>query len=544
MATDTDIIIIGGGMSGIGLAIQLKRRYKSATFEIYEKSNDIGGTWAINTYPGCGVDVPSHFYSYSFALNPDWSRKFPMQPEILAYFKRVAKTFGIDNHIRLKCAIQKAQWEESSNSWTVSIYDSSSKTIFQRRCKALVSAVGALSTPKECDIPGKENFEGKIFHSSRWDHSFNHANKKVLVLGNGCSATQFVPVISETAKYVYQVSRQPHWLLERPNPIYSNTFKMCMRIPGVMRLLRAKIYAELEAEWTMFETDTGAKARQKLGEASKEYIRKNAPAKYVDALIPKFEVGCKRRVFDTDYLKCLHQDNVELISKDGVERITKNGAVFKSGREIGVDAIILATGFETTTLLAPLEIIGREGISINQHWKKHNEGLPQAYYGTCISGFPNFFIMMGPNTVNGHLSVIYSSECQINFALRMLDPVLNSIHKKWSIWPSRRDIATVEIKQEAEKAENSWIQRRAKELVWSSGCTNWYVEPQTGKNLMVYPHWQWHYWLRSIFIRRDDVLYTSNDGKQIFSHVSLWWMLISAVTSLLGPVLRVTTKKP
>ena len=179
-----------------------------------------------------------------------------------------------------------------------------------------------------------------------------------------------MPVVAETAKSVIQVARQPHWLLERPNPTYGTIFQLFMRIPGVMKLLRAKIYAELEGEWVMFETATGGKAREQLGKASKDYIRKNAPPQYVDALIPKFEVGCKRRVFDTDYLKCLHRENMELVSDDPVARLTKTGVVFKSGREEQIDALVLATGFETTKLLTPLEVIGRDGMSINDHVSK------------------------------------------------------------------------------------------------------------------------------------------------------------------------------
>lgn len=170
-------------MSGIGLAAQLKRNYKSATFEIYEKTNDIGGTWAVNTYPGCGVDVPSHFYSYSFALNPNWTRKFPMQQEILAYFHTVAKMYGLGSHTRLQCTVQSVVWDDALNVWNVTIFDQASKSTFQRSCKALVSAVGALSTPKDCDISGKEKFQGSIFHSARWNHSFDHADKNILVLG-------------------------------------------------------------------------------------------------------------------------------------------------------------------------------------------------------------------------------------------------------------------------------------------------------------------------------------------------------------------------
>jgi cation diffusion facilitator CzcD-associated flavoprotein CzcO len=177
-----------------------------------------------------------------------------------------------------------------------------------------------------------------------------------------------VPVISETAKKVIQVARQPHWLLERPNPKYSNTFRAMMRyVPGAMRLLRAKIFAELEADWLMFENKAGAGARSKLAKASKDYIRRAAPPQYVDALIPKFEVGCKRRVFDTGYLECLHRDNMELVHSDRVERLTKVSVIFSSGRKEKIDAVVLATGFETTTLLSHLNIVGKDGISIHEH---------------------------------------------------------------------------------------------------------------------------------------------------------------------------------
>lgn len=188
MSTDTDVLIIGGGMSGIGLAAQLRRKYPaSTTFEIYEKADDIGGTWAVNTYPGCGVDVPSHFYSYSFALNPNWSRKFTMQDEILAYFHHVAAQYGLHKHTRLQCVVERAVWDERRMIWTVTIRDLVAKRTFQRTCRALVSAVGALSVPKKCDISGSENFQGKLFHSARWDHEFDHAGKEILVLGENFS---------------------------------------------------------------------------------------------------------------------------------------------------------------------------------------------------------------------------------------------------------------------------------------------------------------------------------------------------------------------
>ncbi|KAF5686184.1 monooxygenase [Fusarium denticulatum] len=472
-SADTDVLIIGAGMSGIGFAIQLQKKYKHASFEVYEKGTEVGGTWAVNTYPGCGVDVPSHFYSYSFGLNPHWTRKFTMQPEILAYFKDVSHQHDIDPHIRLQHSVTKAEWQSESSTWLVTILNHRTNKITQRRANILITAVGALSTPKECEVPGHETFEGNIFHSATWDHSFDHANKNIVVLGNGCSATQFVPVIAQTARSVTQFARQPHWLLERPNPEYSSLFRFMMRwVPGAMTLLRTIIYTQLEAEWLMFNTATGKDARQKLSDASRKYIKENAPAEYVDALVPKFEVGCKRRVFDTGYLEALHRPNLHLISDDPVERIGRHSVFLRSGKELPADAIVLATGFETTKLLAPMEIIGLEGKTVEDHWNKHNAGLPQAYYGTCMAGFPNMFIMMGPNTLTGHLSVTWSTECQINFTLRVIDPVLRSLHPpRLSLWPSQK-VEAVQVKQQAEDEENSWIQSKCKSLVWSSGCSN------------------------------------------------------------------------
>ncbi|KAF4502424.1 monooxygenase [Fusarium agapanthi] len=532
IAADTNVLIIGAGMSGIGFAIQLQKKYKYASFEIYEKGTEVGGTWAVNTYPGCGVDVPSHFYSYSFGLNPHWTRKFTLQPEILAYFKDVSRQKGIDCHIRLQHSVTKAEWHSESSTWLVEILNHRTNKVSQRRANILITAVGALGIPKKCEVPGHGTFEGNIFHSATWDHSFDHANKNVVVLGNGCSATQFVPVIAKTAKSVTQFARQPHWLLERPNPEYSALFRFMMRwVPGAMMLLRAVIYAQLEAEWLMFNTATGKTARRKLSEASRKYIRENAPAEYVDALVPKFEVGCKRRVFDTGYLEALHRPNLHLISDDPVEWIGRRSVFLRSGKELPADAIVLATGFETTKLLAAIEIIGLEGNSVEDHWNKHNDGLPQAYYGTCIAGFPNMFIMMGPNTLTGHLSVTWSTECQINFTLRVIDPVLRSLHPpKLSLWPSKM-VEAVQVKQQAEDEENSWIQSKCKSLVWSSGCSNWYVEPKTGKNLLIYPEWQWHFWLRSVFIRWGDFRFVS-DLQSGSSSISPLWALLPAFAGL------------
>lgn len=322
-----------------------------------------------------------------------------------------------------------------------------------------------------------------------------------------------------------QFSRQAQYLAERPNPVYSPAFKAFMRyMPFAMRLYRAKVYADMENDFAGFRVEEGRGIREDLVKTNTEYIKKTAPERYWDALIPKTEIGCKRKVMDTDYLASLHRPNVELISDDPVEEITATAVRTRSGREIRADAIALATGFATHQMLFPMKIYGEKGISLNEHWEKSTKGSAQAYFGTCVSNFPNFFILMGPNTVTGHLSVIYTVECQINFTLRVIEPVLQSSRSsKLSLSaPPRADC--VQVSYEAALEDSAWTQREAKKLVWSSGCVNWSLDPSTGMNIMMYPDWQFWYWLRSVFWKKDDFVYREKGGKQVKipSRLPLW----------------------
>ncbi|KAJ4177691.1 hypothetical protein NW755_013691 [Fusarium falciforme] len=397
-----DVLIIGAGMSGIGLAVQLIRQHGTRNFEIIEKDAEIGGTWWVNSYPGCGCDVPSHFFSYSFALNPDWSQAYAMQPEIHSYFKDVAAQYEIEKHVRLNSTVQSARWDEASGTWDVICLDAKTGKITTRHSKVLVSAVGALSIPKPCTIPGASSFTGRIFHTAQWDHSFDWKGKEVVMI---------------------------------------------------------------------------------------------APAKYHEFLVPKTEVGCKRRVNDTDYLVCLHRDNVDLVYDDPIEAIETTGVRTKSGRLVNADAIILAHGFETQTPLFPMKIFGKDGLTVNEHWDQVSEGAASSYFGTCLSNFPNFFIMMGPNTLSGHLSVIYTSECQINFTLRAIRPILKN----------QADI--VEVTADAETRDIDEVQEKAKKLVWATGCTSWFIETKSNRNTIMFPDWQFKFWWRSLFVPSGDFEY-------------------------------------
>lgn len=336
-----------------------------------------------------------------------------------------------------------------------------------------------------------------------------HEHNTEQILGNGCSATQFVPIMANEpnpVKKITQFARQAQYLAERQNPYYSDFFKAIMRyVPLAMRIYRAKFYYEMERDYSGFGIESGRSIRQDLAKENEEYVKRMAPPRYWKTLIPKTEIGCKRKVLDTDYLKTLWRENAELVADDPVEKITETGVVTKSGREMRADAIVLAIGFATQQMLSPMEIVGREGLSLNKYvrfsqhmhyhrkahtnwsqWNNTSQGVAQAYFGTVVPQFPNFFVMMGPNTVTGHLSVIYTVECQINFTLRLLAPVLRSLpsYRARSFIPQflAPSPTTVEVKPEAALADSLWTQREAKKLVWSSGCVNWAIDPKTGMN--------------------------------------------------------------
>ncbi|GAM83373.1 hypothetical protein ANO11243_013600 [Dothideomycetidae sp. 11243] len=543
-AVDTDVLIIGAGSSGLGLAIQLKRKLGHDNFRIIEKSSGVGGTWLANTYPGCGCDVKSHFYSYSFALNPDWTRVYSMQPEIQAYFESLTRQYDLYPKISFNSAVETAVWQPNAQRWLVIIKDLERKTTYTLTARAVVASVGLLSIPKPCTIPGAESFDGKIFHSGNWDASFNWTDKKVVVVGNGCSATQFVPIMTRTGpenhptsgpvRQLVQFSRQPHYLAERENPSYSKMFKRIMRyVPLAMRLYRFTIYASMEADFAGFHIKNGQKIRDGLARENEEYVHKMAPKKYWDYLIPPYQIGCKRKVLDTDYLACLWRENMELIPDDGIAHIEPNGVRTRNGRLVEADAIVLATGYELHQFLFPMKIVGDSGIDLEQHWKIHSQGAPAAYLGTVTSGFPNFFTLMGPNTVTGHASVVYTSECQILMTLGLLAPIL-SHSPSIPLLSSPQKPTAVSVTPAAAARDFELTHSRLKNYVWSTGCTSWALDPGSGLNIAMYHHYQWHYWLRCLFLKRSHFKYqfpTKTGWASRFIVVGFGWVYLRRAVS-------------
>ncbi|OJJ07658.1 hypothetical protein ASPVEDRAFT_46910 [Aspergillus versicolor CBS 583.65] len=481
----SQIACIGAGISGIALGATLKRWYQLDDIRLFERHSDCGGTWHISSYPGCACDVPSALYSFSFAQNPGWTKLMPSHQEIQAYQRSVAEEYGLRDKMTFRAEVKQCFWRDDASRWLMVLRNVDTDEIFYHECQILFGATGVLVEPRACDIPGASTFEGSLFHSARWNHDVSLEGKKVVVIGNGCTAAQIVPAIMEQSGSVTQIIRSQHWVVERANFEYPPWLNWGFRhIPLLQRLHRFAIYQGAEADWQLFPmTKSAAKYRQQRREEIESYMRRTAPAKYHDILIPDFEVGCKRRIFDCNYLDSLHNEKM-LLTDAKILEIVPEGLQTSNGL-IEADVIVLATGFNTNTFLPGMQVHGRNNKTVEEHWAR-NDG-PGAYNTTSMNGFPNFFLLLGPNTITGHTSAIMATENSVNFALRVLKPVLDG------------NAASVEPKLSAEDEYIRQVQAACQNTVWhSGGCNSWYINDKKW-NATAYPWAQAHFWYRCLF---------------------------------------------
>ena len=491
-----DVVIVGSGMSGMALTYLLNKRLPKARVLVIERESQLGGTWNLNSYPGAGCDVPSHLYSFSFAPNPNWSRFMSKRDEIAAYQKETAKKFGIDKQIRFNVGCEKAVWQNDERRWRLEVHDHSTGKSYAVLARAFVPATGALHIPNDCEIKGVENFKGPVFHSARWDHSVDLAGKNVVVVGNGCSATQFVPILAEKSKHVRQFVRSMHYLMPNPDFNYSERTKARFRkFPLLMAIYRFIIGAFMDVAFTPFWLKgLGGSIRGDYQKKIRGYIESKCPKQYRDIIVPDFQIGCKRRVMDTGYLACLHRDNVD-VTRDGLVEIKEGSVVTKSGKEYPCDAIVLANGFKVGRFA--LDIRGRDGVGLEEHWARYSR--QEAYFSTCLNEFPNMFMSMGPNSGTGHYSYIFTAECQNAFIVSMVQQIL----------PRGDPAATtktnvIEVTRRAEEEDMRWIDTQTEKTIVGKqgGCSAWYTK--SGKNVALYPHYQTHFWYRATHIRWQD----------------------------------------
>ncbi|EMT74112.1 4-hydroxyacetophenone monooxygenase [Fusarium odoratissimum] len=479
---------IGTGLSGIGLGATLKRWYNLDDIHYFERQSQPGGTWLQNQYPGCACDVPNVLYSFSFEPNPDWTRILAKREELYEYIMEVAKKHHLLDKMTFGAQVEKCEWFEEQARWRLTIRDLETGSLFSHECQFLFSATGLFSNPRELDIPGVKSFKGPIIHSARWRHDVDLTGKRVVLFGNGCTAAQIVPNVLPKTKDLTQIIRSKHWILPPIDGPTLDVLRWVMKnIPGVQRLLRVLVFLETERQYKLFQmTDAGARVRAKFRETALAYMKKTAPAKYHGLLIPDFEFGCKRRIYDSGYLESIHAESFSLTDKPATE-ITPDG-VRVGGQVIEADVIVLANGFETGGFLKGIEVRGRNNENLHEHWERY--GGAEAYNTTSVSGFPNLFLLYGPNSGVGHTSAIIALENGINYSLRVIKPILDG---KASI---------VDVKSDAESQWADSMQTGVKSTVFYSGCTNWFVETKkNGKrwNATVYPYSQASFWRRSLF---------------------------------------------
>ncbi|GIJ86518.1 hypothetical protein Asppvi_005407 [Aspergillus pseudoviridinutans] len=519
-------IIIGAGPGGISMAYRLKHELGFNDFLVYEKLDGVGGTWRSNTYPGCGCDLPSHLYSFSFNLNPNWSKELCEQPEILQYIEDTVEKFSLREHIITSVECLGAIWDDDQEEWTVRFRDGQTGVNFERRATVFISAVGAISLPRDVKFKGMEVFKGEIFHTAQWNHSVDYTGKRVAVIGNGCSAAQVVPAIAEKAAFVQQYARSAQWYHARPNKTFSPLEQWAFRwVPLWQRWLRLRIFLQAEQEsYTYFSSADGIKARLAAEEESREYILSRTTQQYQKAVIPDFPLGCKRRIFDPGYLDSLHRTNVKLRS-EGIQEFTETGTIGSSGVEDRFDIIALATGFQVSQFLAPMEIYGRHGVSLNKQWNE-SKGA-QAYYGTFVHNFPNMGIIFGPNSFPANNSALFACETQVCFAVKALfEPILD------------RRTKVVEVKHAAEERHTTSIQEQLKGTVFAGDCSNWYFN-NYGRNTASWPAKAAFFWLETYFPNWNAFIWKNGSAAWPIHRIARWlktgsWLtkacLVMAVT--------------
>jgi cation diffusion facilitator CzcD-associated flavoprotein CzcO len=447
------IAIIGSGFSGLCLGIAL-RQAGIESFTIYEKASGLGGTWRDNTYPGAACDVPALAYCFSFEPKSDWSRKWAPQPEILAYMEHCAEKYGLRPHLRFDTEIASAEYDEDAALWR--LRTAAGETI---EAAVLVSGVGQLNRPSLPEVPGLERFRGPRFHSARWDHGVDLAGKRVGVIGNAASAIQFVPEIAPRVGELVVFQRSANWMMPRNDrAIGERERRLFARHPWLARLARWWIWALFELQWPVFLRNRFLAQRyEKLSlDAMREQVRDPA---LQQALVPDYPVGGKRILISDDYYAALGRPNVELVT-DPIERVGEDGVHTRGGRGIPLDVLILATGFETTQFLAPMELTGRSGLRLRDEWK----GGARAYLGMTLAGFPNFFMMYGPNTNLGHNSIIFMIECQTRYILACIRAL------------RERGLASLELRREVLEAFDAKTQRELARTVWNDTNRSWYKD--------------------------------------------------------------------
>lgn len=443
--------IVGAGMSGLCMGAKL-RRAGIDDFTIYEKANEVGGTWRENTYPGLSCDVPSRFYSYSFAPNPDWRHTFPPGEELQEYFVRSAEEFGLRQHIRFESEVIEARW--TNGRWRLRTADGHTDVV-----DVLVAATGVLHHPRLPDIKGLDSFAGPYFHSARWDHSVPLQGRRIALIGTGSTGVQITNALSQVAGKLQVFQRTPQWVLPLPNFSYSRVSRALMRwFPKLNRLSYRAYQRVLEATFGHAVTEPGwrrtvlsalCRASLRLRVRDRELRRK---------LTPTDQPMCKRLIMSGGFHKAVQRSNVEIVTDD-IDYIESRGIVTVDGKLHEADVLVLATGFDARAFVRPMQLVGENEVTIDEVWQ---DG-PHAYHTVAVPSFPNYFMLIGPHSPIGNHSLIAIAEAQVDYVLRWIEEL------------RRGEIRSVAPTVEATNAFNEEMRKAMPNTVWTTGCNSWYL---------------------------------------------------------------------
>lgn len=501
MSSDSPrVVIVGAGIGGLIFSIALKQRFPGyENFTIYEKASDVGGTWRDNTYPGCGSDIAVMYYSHSTTLKHNWTHSLAYQPQIQEYWQEMARKNDLYRKCVFNTCVIAADWDVDKELWVVVTKDLKTGTESTTIAKILVSALGFLELPHYPNINGLNKFIGDMFHSAKWDYGISLKNKRVAVIGNGASATQFVPVISEDpSTEIVEFCRTPYWVLWNLRNSYGPVWQFLLKwIPFNMLLHRYYHCVKMELGY-LFIFGNDFLRDWFVKPFSTFYIKTFAPKEYHNKLIPTYKVGCRRLIFNSFYLESLHRPNMRL-NWDGIDSIVEDGIITKKGEKFTFDVIILSTGFITDDY--PLHVRGTEQ-SVKEYYA--SKGGPTAYRGTTVPGFPNFYIIGGPNTVTGHASVIFTEEVQANYAMTLVAPVIEGL------------VSSFTVKHQPADEWNAKIQARLARSVFPD-CLSWYRSGKDGKVTSVFPggaplFW---WWMRKTHFEHYDAVASQDWYKQL-----------------------------
>jgi cation diffusion facilitator CzcD-associated flavoprotein CzcO len=472
------VVVIGAGFGGIGASVRLAER--GIDHVIFEKMDDVGGTWWANKYPGCRCDVPSHLYSFSFAPNPNWSNTFSEQAEIHRYLRKVAEDKGVLPRVRFNTTVHAMRWDDDARLW---VLDTSAGTC---TANAVITAHGFLSEPAIPDIEGLDTFRGQVMHSAQWDPSYDVTGKRVAVIGTGASAVQLVPRVHETARRLHVFQRTAAWILpHRGRPIRDWERALYRRVPATQRAMRALVY--YTSELVVLPALLNGRRRELIRKMALGHLEAQVPDPQLRAkLTPTFEPGCKRLTPTNDYLPAIASPRTELVT-DGIEQVMPQGIRTVDGTVRELDVIILATGFRVTDNTFPSAITGRDGRTLREVWDAGSMG---GYNGTTFAGFPNLFMLAGPNTGIGHTSLVYMIEAQLPYIVQALELM------------EQRGIAALDVRPAVQEAFNEELQRKLVPSVWlTGGCSSWYLD-KSGRNATIWPDFTFNFARR---LRRFDL---------------------------------------